>query len=289
MTRPPRPGANIDLKTVEGFGEEWAAFDQEQLAPAEHRRLFDQYFVPFSFADLPPGAEGFDLGCGTGRWALLAAPKVGTLHCIDPSAKALAVARRRLADLPNVTFDEAGVDDIPLADGSQDFGYSLGVLHHIPDTAAALASCVRKLKPGAPFLLYIYYAFDNRPEWFRGLWRSTEAARWIIARLPFPLRKAVTTGIAATVYWPLSRAARILAARGRDVSNFPLGAYRDLGFYTLRTDALDRFGTRLEQRFTRRQIEVMMASAGLEQIVFSEDAPYWVACGRKVAAIGRAA
>ena len=281
MTQQTAAAPNIDLKTVEGFGEEWTAFDQEELDPAEHQELFEAYFSLFPFDALPADAQGFDLGCGTGRWALLAAPRVGTLHCIDPSSKALAVARRRLQAIPNVTFHEAGVDDIPFADGSQDFGYSLGVLHHIPDTAAAMASCVRKLKPGAPFLVYIYYAFDNRPRWFQRLWQASDVGRKVISRLPFGLRKAVTTAIAGAVYWPLSRTARMLAATGRDVSNFPLSAYRDLSFYTLRTDALDRFGTRLEQRFTRSEIEAMMLAAGLEDIAVRDGLPYWVACGRK--------
>jgi 2-polyprenyl-3-methyl-5-hydroxy-6-metoxy-1,4-benzoquinol methylase len=43
-----------------------------------------------------------------------------------------------------------------------DFGYSLGVLHHIPDAQKALSDCVKKLKLGAPFLVYLYYSFDNR-------------------------------------------------------------------------------------------------------------------------------
>ncbi|MCY7329778.1 MAG: class I SAM-dependent methyltransferase, partial [Saprospiraceae bacterium] len=66
---------------------------------------------------------------------------------------------------------------VSLPDGAMDFGYSLGVLHHIPDTRAALAACVRKLKPGAPFLLYLYYAFDNRPWWFKALWRLSDVVR----------------------------------------------------------------------------------------------------------------
>jgi hypothetical protein len=49
----------------------------------------------------------------------------------------------------------------------------------------------------------------------------------------------------------------------------------------MRTDALDRFGTRLEQRFTRLEITEMMRSAGLEEIQFRDDVPYWVAVGRK--------
>ena len=272
---------NIDPKTVEGFGEEWDAYSQEPLTLAEQRRHFDQYFSIFPFDDLPPDPEGFDLGCGTGRWAELAAQRVGTLHCIDPAAKALAVARRRLAHLPNVTFHESTADEIPFPDGSQDFGYALGVLHHIPDTQAAMASCVRKLKPGAPFLAYIYYALDNRPAWFRLLWRISDLGRVVVSRLPFALRKQVTSAIAAGVYYPLASFAAAMERRGMDVANFLLSAYRHRSFYDMRTDALDRFGTRLEQRFTRAEIERMMSRCGLIEIRFREDAPYWVACGRR--------
>jgi ubiquinone/menaquinone biosynthesis C-methylase UbiE len=272
---------NIDPKTVEGFGQEWAAFDQHELDAVEHQRLFDQYFEPFSFASLPKDPQGFDLGCGSGRWAVLAAPRVGHLHCIDPAAEALDVARRRLAGLDNVSFHLASADAIPVGDDSQDFGYSLGVLHHIPDPRAAMANCVRKLKPGAQFLAYIYYRFDNRPAWYRWLWKLTDIVRAVICRLPFPLRKAVTTVIALLVYWPFSRAALLLERLGLDVRLIPLMSYRYRTFYSLRTDALDRFGTRLEHRFTKAEIAQMMQECGLEDIKFREDEPFWVACGRK--------
>ena len=61
----------------------------------------------------------------------------------------------------------------------------------------------------------------------------------------------------------------------------PLSAYRRASFYTMRTDALDRFGTRLEQRFTRAEIERMMGEAGLTDIHFSDAVPFWTACGRR--------
>ncbi len=249
---------NVDRATVEGFGEEWSAFDQSALTGAEYRKLFDGYFGIFPFADLPANAEGFDLGCGSGRWAAGVAPAVGLLHCIDPSEQALEVARKRLAERTNVDFHHAAADTIPLRDGSQDFGYSLGVLHHVPDTARAMADCVKKLKPGAPFLVYLYYALDDRPAWFRTLWRATDVARMGISALPFAARKATTSAIAALVYWPLARIAWAVERLGADVSAIPLSAYRYRSFYSMRTDALDRFGTRLEHRFTRPEIERMM-------------------------------
>ena len=274
-------GRNLDAKTIRGFGEEWSAFDQSGLTGAGYEEAFQAYFGIFPFDELPAAAEGFDLGCGSGRWALEVAPRVGLLHCIDPSEAALNVARARLAQLANVRFHLASSDAMPLADGSQDFGYSLGVLHHIPHTGSALADAVRKLKRGAPFLLYIYYAMENRPRWYRSLWRASEAVRHLVARTPFGLRKTITTLIAATVYWPLARSAAAGERLGLDVTHFPLTIYRRQGFYTMRTDALDRFGTRLEQRFTRDEIAHMMEAAGLVDIRFSEKMPFWVAVGRR--------
>jgi hypothetical protein len=47
----------------------------------------------------------------------------------------------------------------------------------------------------------------------------------------------------------------------------------------MRTDALDRFGTRLEQRFTRLEIRTLMERSGFQDIVFSDKAPFWCAVG----------
>ena len=270
---------NIDKPTVDGFGKEWAAFDQTGADEADLRAIFEGYFRVFPWDAVADGAVGFDAGCGTGRCARFVAPRVGHLHCIDASSEALGVAQANLHDLPNCSFHLASVDDMPLDDAGANFGYSLGVLHHLPDTAAGLAACVRKLKPGAPILVYLYYAFDNRPAWFKLVWHVANALRRLISALPFGLRRPVCEVIAALVYWPIARAATLAERLGADVANWPLTAYRDKGFYTMRTDALDRFGTRLERRFTRAEIETMMVAAGLERIEFSDAAPYWCAVG----------
>jgi len=273
--------ANLDERTVSGFGDEWARFDQSELPPAELQSLFQKYFHIFPWAKLPKGAVGFDLGCGSGRWAALVAEKVGKLHCIDASEEALTVARKNLGSRANCEFHHASVDAIPLADNSMDFGYSLGVLHHVPDTLAGIKACVRKVKPGAPFLVYLYYRFDNRPLWFRSLWAASNAGRQVVSRLPHSARFAVSQAIAAGVYFPLARTGKILEQLGMDVSAWPLSFYRNLSFYTMRTDALDRFGTALEQRFTRAEIKEMLEQAGLINIRFSEETPHWVAVGER--------
>jgi hypothetical protein len=49
----------------------------------------------------------------------------------------------------------------------------------------------------------------------------------------------------------------------------------------MRTDALDRFGTKLEHRYSKLEIKKMMENSGLENIVFSNSIPFWVALGFK--------
>lgn len=272
---------NLDANVVAGFGDEWTRFDQSSLSPDELRAMFDDYFAIFPWRELPAEPVGFDLGCGSGRWARLVAPKVGTLHLIDPS-EAIEVAKRNLEAQQNCVFHRADVENIPLPPSSCDFGYSLGVLHHIPDTEAGLKRCTEILKPGAPFLLYLYYAFDNRPWWFRGIWRISDAFRTLVSRLPHFARYGVSQMVAATVYFPLARLARSMEAAGMDIERFPLSQYRHRSFYTMRTDALDRLGTRLERRFSKNEIREMMERAGLADISFDDTPPYWTAVGRKV-------
>jgi len=272
---------NVDIKTVEGFGEEWSRFDQTEMPETELNEQFERYFTVFPWNDLPENAVGFDLGCGSGRWAKVMAQRVGKIHCIDASEEALNVARTNLAEAKNVELHHASVAEIPLSDNSMDFGYSLGVLHHIPDTAQGIESCVRKLKPSAPFLIYLYYAFDNRPAWFRLIWKISDVVRRAICALPFGLKKIITDLIAVFVYFPLAKTAQLLEKFGLNVDAFPLSVYRHHSFYTMRTDALDRFGTRLEQRFTRAEISEMMNAAGLEKIKFSDGFPFWCAVGFK--------
>jgi ubiquinone/menaquinone biosynthesis C-methylase UbiE len=272
---------NVHEETVSGFGDEWSRFDQSGLSAEERRMLFEKYFHIFPWEKLPADARGIDVGCGSGRWAIEVAGRVHELNCIDASSEALGVAKINLGRFSNCTFHIASAEEIPLPVASMDFGYSLGVLHHIPDTLAGLKGCTSRLKKGAPFLLYLYYRFDNRSAWFVALWRLSDFGRRLISIMPHALRAFCCKIIAALVYFPLARTAKVLSLMGFDVSQFPLSGYRDTSFYSMSTDALDRFGTRLEKRFTRPEMKQMMEAASLENIRFSEEFPFWCAVGFK--------
>ncbi|MDQ6698340.1 MAG: class I SAM-dependent methyltransferase [Actinomycetota bacterium] len=269
------------LATIDGFGREWTAFDQSALTDDHLRPIFDTYFAGFPWSSLPSGATGLDIGCGSGRWARFVAPRVDRLTCVDASLQAVAVARRALVDHANVDVRHGVAGALPFGDHTFDFGYALGVLHHTPDPEAALRDCVRVLKPGAPLLVYLYYALENRSASYRLLWRASDRARHLISALPFRLRSWVSQTSAALLYWPLARTARLIGRFAPTLAEqVPLALYHDKPFYVMRNDALDRFGTRLEHRFSRDEIDAMLRRAGVDDVVFAERPPYWVAVGR---------
>ncbi len=272
---------NIDKKTVEDFGEEWNKYNQSSIPDEDLKKSWNQYFYMFSFEELSNDSEGFDMGCGSGRWAKFVANKVHLLNCIDPSEKALNVAKRNLSNFSNIRYFNASVNDNILKENSQDFGYCLGVLHHIPDTLEGIKACAKLLKKDAPFLLYLYYNFENRSFFFKLICRLSDFIRKIISSLSPTTKIFITSIIAYLIYYPLARFASVSEKLGIDVSNFLLSDYRNKSFYFMRTDALDRFGTRLEKRFSKDEIQRMLQEAGFRDIRFSKNMPFWVSISRK--------
>jgi len=200
---------------------------------------------------------------------------------VDASAEALEVARQNLVDCRNVSFHHGDLTTMPLESGSCDFGYSLGVLHHVPDTEAAIGACVDRLRPGAPFLVYLYYDLEGAGIVRRSMLGVVTAVRSVTSRLPHPVKERVADAIAVGVYLPLARMAALVERLGVSPSRLPLFQYRKRSFSVMRNDALDRFGTRLEKRYSRDEVRRLMEGAGLERVTFSEGPPWWVAVGRR--------
>ncbi|MFM9056886.1 MAG: class I SAM-dependent methyltransferase [Bacteroidota bacterium] len=266
--------SNIDLATVSSFGEEWKrfhAFDQDEL-----RRCGDQYFDLLNESEPGPDTVVLDAGCGTGRWSWYLAPRVAAIEAIDPS-DAVYPAMQLLQEVENVRVTRCSIDAMPFADASFDFIMSIGVLHHVPDTEAALRSLRKKLKPQGCFLVYLYYDVSHRGFLFRSLFACVNVSRRVISAFPSAIKQIICEAIAAMVYWPLARFSRLLSLLGLSglAKRIPLSYYAEKGFFIMRNDALDRFGTPLEKRFSRAEITRMLNDAGFSRIRFSEGEPYW--------------
>jgi len=271
---------NIDINTVTSFGEEWSKFSnfsEEDILIAG-----DQYFDIVS-KDIYVDKYILDVGCGSGRWSKYLSEKAKAIEAIDPS-DAVFSAAKLLGNDENVRISRASVDNIPFADNTFDLVFSLGVLHHVPDTQAAMNKCVKKVKPGGYFLVYLYYSLDNRGFLFKSLFYISNIMRNIISRLPPKPKKLICDVLAILIYMPFVIVSKLIGYFGftNILRHIPLSYYANKSINIIRNDSLDRFGTPLEQRFSKKEIHKMMVNCGLEDIVFSSSAPFWHAIGKKI-------
>jgi len=270
---------NINMETVDSFSAEWSKFNN--FSEKEINLAGDQYFDIVS-PNIYSGKSVLDVGCGTGRWSKYLASKVHILEAIDPSDAVISAAKL-LQNEKNIRISKASVNGIPFPDNSFDFVFSLGVLHHIPDTQNAMYECVKKVKSGGYFLVYLYYDFDNRGKFYKLLFLASNLIRRVVCILPSTLKKAACDFLALLVYLPIISISKFLLLIGvkKIIKHIPLSYYADKSINIIRNDSLDRFGTPLEQRYSQKEIYRMMSSCGLNDIIFSKNEPFWHAIGRK--------
>jgi SAM-dependent methyltransferase len=249
------------------FGEEWQAYP-EMLA--EHEKEFSQYFDLIDIDSLGT-ATVCDLGCGSGRWSYHLRDRCRQMILVDFS-DAIFVARRNLRDCENALFFMADLTNLPFRRPFADLVICLGVLHHLPIPALYM---VRRMKSFAPrILVYLYYALDNRPAYFRPLLALVSGLRRLTSRIKGSnAREAFTWLVTVGVYVPL-----VVLGKGMNVIGLarfvPLyETYRSKSLRRIRQDVYDRFFTRIEQRVTRAAI------VGLEDtfasVTVSPHLPYW--------------
>ena len=271
---------NIDQVTVESFGEEWSKFNY--FDEKEIENIGNEYFDIVDFSKYDEQSTVLDVGCGTGRWSIYLSSKFSNVYAMDPS-KAIYAAANLTKDIPGVHLIKASAENIPFEDETFDLVISLGVLHHIPDTQKALNTIVKKVNKGGQCLIYLYYALDNRSFFYKMIFYISSFFRFFISKSPSFLKKITCDLIAIFVYLPFILLSKLVkTVLGEKWGNkIPLSYYSNKSFNVIRNDSLDRFGTPLEQRFSKKQIEKMMNKAGLRDIKFSNNQPYWHVIGQK--------
>lgn len=265
---------NSHPSTIKAFTSEWNRFGSSSISHIDLPGK--QYFDILSEDELSANARVLDVGCGSGRWSRYIADRVKTIDAIDPSDSVFHSARIN-KDKSNIRFTQASIDCIPFDDESFDMALCLGVIHHMPNPAQALKQIAAKLKPGAKLLLYVYYNFENRGTIFKFLFSIANFLRRFVSILPDKIKFLVCDLIAMFVYMPLvflAKATRVVAGM-ETFRRMPLSYYADKSFSTIRVDALDRFGTPLEKRFSKFQLKQMLREAGFEKVKFSDFEPYW--------------
>lgn len=266
-TAPPESAAFSPLVQY-SFGQEWRRFDR--VLP-EHDQEFAAYFDLVDLSALHD-ARVVDLGCGNGRWSHHIARFCRELILIDFS-DAIFIARRNLARVDHALFFMGDVTRLPFRPDFADFAFCLGVLHHLPVPALAALCGIAHYAPR--FLVYLYYALENRPWYFRTLNRGITITRHLMARVRDPRARSVIAALAAIgLYWPFVQLGRVANTFGHG-NRIPLyEAYVNKSLQRIQQDAYDRLFTSIEQRVSRKSIEADLSTA-FTSVQISNAAPYW--------------
>ena len=276
----PTEGENIDHVVVEGFGEEWLKFTD--FSEEEILAMSAEYFDILTDKIVNKKSYAADIGCGSGRWTRALSDRAGFIEAIDPS-NAVIAADELLRDVTNVRITKASVETIPFPDETFDFAMSVGVLHHIPDTQKAMADCVKKVKKNGYFFTYLYYNLETRSAVYKSLFFISDGIRNMVSKMPSGLKKFSCDLLAVTTYMPVICVGRLLRSikMEKAAARMPLAQYQDKSFFVIRNDALDRYGTTLEQRFSKAEVISMMEKSGLTDIIVSPISPFYHAVGRR--------
>jgi SAM-dependent methyltransferase len=277
--------SNHDGKVIRDFGNEWARYSWlNEMQLEKLRNQFIAYTYPIqNLLNERSKLVIADFGAGSGRWSYFFLPFSKKLYVLEPAKKAFEILEKRFPESTSLVLLNETITSNSIPENSLDLAVVLGVLHHLPSTEKALNSISEKLKTRGTVLGYIYYSLDNRPMYYKFIWRITDLLRKTIANLPEKLKFTVCEMIALFVYLPLARISLVLSKMKVNIKHWPLSHYSNLTFEVMKNDALDRFGTRLEHRFSKEEIIKMLIAANFDKttIVFSPNEPYWTFSAKK--------
>jgi SAM-dependent methyltransferase len=249
------------------FGEEWKTFPE--IMP-EHKEEFLHYFDLIDLSGLKD-LRVCDLGCGIGRWSYFLYDKCAQLILLDFS-EAIFVARRNLERAENAIFFMGDLKRLPFKNDFADLIVSLGVLHHLPTPALDEIRVLKKY--GAKLLIYLYYALDNRPFYFRALFSLATLLRRAVSKSRSPSFRTCFSWFAlAMFYLPFITMGTLLRPLGLGHWIPLYEVYRGKSLNRIRQDVYDRFFTKIEQRYSKK--EIMALKDAFSQVLISEKIPYW--------------
>lgn len=158
-----RPEASEQAKTNETFSDKWRRFKQYGLAPEHKEFLFGWYCEKLGVPDLAALKDFYrakqrvlEVGPGSGfNTRFIAENCPGSVFALDVSEAAFTTFENT-RDLQNCCVVQADLMEAPFPDDTFDFIIADGVLHHTPNTRAAVEALYKKVRPGGQFFFYVY-------------------------------------------------------------------------------------------------------------------------------------
>lgn len=143
------------MSYVDNFGYEWHKHKTTQVADQIDAFLTFREKTGLNYEDIK-GKVVLDAGCGAGRFTQVVALDEAKLAIGVDLSDSVVVAAENTAQYRNVFIMHGDINSLPFADGYFDVIFSIGVLHHTPNTKQAFMNLSRKLKKGGRMSIWVY-------------------------------------------------------------------------------------------------------------------------------------
>jgi SAM-dependent methyltransferase len=203
-------------------------------------------------------------------------------------SSAVYPAERRVHDYPNAHIVRADINALPLKPVA-DIGFSVGVLHHLPDPRRGFLSLVSRVRPGGKVIAWVYGAENNG--WITNVVSPLRAN--VLSKLPMPAVSALAFGLTAgvlfpalkLVYKPLSDSQRLRPLGQKLFYSTYLSSIAPFSFRHVKHIVFDHLLAPIAFYLPREEIETWASEAKLEApVVRWHNQMSWTLIGNRPAA-----
>ncbi len=247
----------LKKKTSDSFGFEWTRFHK-----LKSERGFLEFVSPID-KDFFNNKRVLDAGCGNGSYAYYAASYGAEVIAIDFS-DAVSVAQKNTKNV-NVQIVRADITHPPFKEGTFDYIFSIGVLHHLPEPETGFQQLVPLLKPGALISIWVY---GRAKQWaavyfYEPLIKITHRLPhrflYFLCYLPATIMEILNFGYLLLNKIHLPKLASFL----------PFKYYVDYPFSVKLNDSFDVFATPSARYYTEGEILSWFTRSNLEDITIT--------------------
>jgi len=235
------------MASQDRFGYEWSRYSS--LDP-NYEGQFWNWVAPLSAKDFA-GKRVIDAGCGMGRnsyWALRAGAK--EVLAFDYNESSLDSARKTLAEYKNVKIQFLDIHKIPF-ENEFDVAMSIGVIHHLEDSALALKGLFKSLVVGGTLVIWVYSkeGYEWVPKYINPI------RKHITSKLPLVIVEAVSFVLSIPLYL-FVKLAKPRSSYLRQLGSFGLAHIRSIVF--------DQLIPTIANYWTKEQVKQLFTDSGIK-------------------------
>jgi len=248
----------LKKKTADSFGFEWTRFHE-----LKSEKGFLEFIGPID-KDFFKGKFVLDAGCGNGSYSYYSASYGAEVIAIDFS-DAVSVAQENTKNM-DVQVVRADITHPPFKEGTFDYIFSIGVLHHLPEPETGFQQLVPLLKPCALISIWVY----GRAKQWAAVYFYEPLIK-ITHRLPHRLLyylcflPAIIMEISNRIY----RFLRLIHLPNI-ASILPFKFYSEYPFSVKLNDAFDTFATPSARYYTEQELNSWFQKNGLKNILITD-------------------